>query len=163
VSNFSAEQVARAADVCPVQSNQVRYNLFSRGIEDQTVPYCESHGIGIMVHSPLAKGLLTGRYTPASVFPAEDERATVYPEFQGDLLAQHLAKAERLKKVARKKGIGLIQLAIAWTLRLSAVSCSLVGAKSAEQVKDHLGALGVGFTPEELAQVDAALAGDDQT
>jgi aryl-alcohol dehydrogenase-like predicted oxidoreductase len=97
------------------------------------------------------------------VFPAEDERATVYPEFQGDLLAQHLAKAERLKKVARKKGIGLIQLAIAWTLRLSAVSCSLVGAKSAEQVKDHLGALGVGFTPEELAQVDAALAGDDQT
>jgi aryl-alcohol dehydrogenase-like predicted oxidoreductase len=159
VSNFSADQVARALKVCPVQSNQVRYNLFSRDIEKETVPYCEAHGVGILVHSPLAKGLLTGRYTTASVFPPDDERTTDYPEFSGTLFAQFLTRAERLKGIARVKGIGLIPLAIAWTLRLSPVSCTLVGAKSAEQVKDHLGALGVSFTAEELDQVEAALAG----
>jgi aryl-alcohol dehydrogenase-like predicted oxidoreductase len=159
VSNFDAEQMALAAAVCPIQSNQVRYHLFSREIENRTVAWCQAHGVGILVHSPLAKGLLTGRYTPASVFPPEDERSTVYPEFSGALLAERLHTAEKLKQIAEEKGISLLQLAIAWTLRLPAVSCTLVGAKSAGQVKDHRGAVGVTFSGEELRRIDAALAG----
>jgi aryl-alcohol dehydrogenase-like predicted oxidoreductase len=159
VSNFDAEQMARAVGVCPIQSNQVRYNLFSREIENQTVPWCQAHGVGIIVHSPLAKGLLTGRYTPASVFPPEDERSTVYPEFSGTFLAERLHTAEKLGRIAEKKGISLLQFALAWTLRLSAVSCTLVGAKSVDQVRDHLSAVGVRISTEELLRVESALAG----
>ena len=157
VSNFDAEQMARAAAVCPVQTNQVRYNIFQREIEDKTAPWCEEHGVGILAYSPLAKGLLTGRYTPASVFASDDERSNVYPEFSGALLKEHIEKAERMKAIARDKGIGLIQMAIAWTLRRSVVSSTLVGAKSAAQVKDHVGAMGVTFTAEELARIDEAV------
>ncbi len=157
VSNFLPEHMEKALAVCPIHSNQVRYSLFFRDIEKGTIDYCEKHGIGIIVHSPLAKGLLTGRYSPGHTFATDDERSG-FPDFQGELFAQHLARAERLKTVARRKGITLIQLAIAWTLRLPAVSCTLVGAKSPAQVAEHAAAAGISFSPSELAEIEKALA-----
>ena len=129
VSNFLPEHMDRALKVCPISANQVRYSLLFRQIEEGTVEYCERNGIGIIVHSPLAKGLLTGRYTPATTFPADDERSG-FADFKGDLFTRHLARAGRLSQVAREKGISLIQLAISWTLQLPIVSCTLVGAKT---------------------------------
>ena len=157
VSNFNAAQMAQAWAVARFDSNQPRYNLFDRDIEAEDIPYCEQQGIGILAHSPLAKGLLTGSYRRDHRFADDDERSG-FPRFQGELFAAYLATADKLTEVARGKDISLIQLAIAWALRLPAITCVLVGAKSPKQVADHLGAIGVTFTDEELARIDAILA-----
>jgi aryl-alcohol dehydrogenase-like predicted oxidoreductase len=157
VSNFQPKHMEQALNVHPFQSNQVRYSLLFREIEGGILEFCKNRGIGIIVHSPLAKGLLTGRYAPDSMFPADDERSG-FPDFQGALFAGHLGKAERLKELARAKGISLVQLAIAWTLRHRAVSCVLVGAKNPSQLREHLGAVGVAFSASELARIEEILA-----
>ena len=156
VSNFNAKQMETAYGIAPFHSSQPRYNMFGRGIEIEDLPYCERKGIGNLAHSPLGKGLLTGRYAPGHLFPTDDERSE-RPTFQGELFARYLAVAESLKEVASDKGISLVQMAIAWCLRQSAVSCVLVGAKSEEQVKEHLGAAEVSFAPEELTRIDGIL------
>jgi aryl-alcohol dehydrogenase-like predicted oxidoreductase len=157
VSNFLPEHMERARAVCPVHSNQVRYSLLFREIEQGTIDYCGRHGIGIIVHSPLAKGLLTGRYTASSTFASDDERSG-FPDFQGQLFSGHLARAEVLEAIARRKGITLVQLAIAWTLRLPEVSCTLVGARNPAQVAEHLGAAGIKFSAAEIEAIEKTLA-----
>jgi aryl-alcohol dehydrogenase-like predicted oxidoreductase len=158
VSNFNAAQMAQALQTTPYHSNQVPYNFFQRQIETADIPFCERSGIGILAHSPLAKGLLTGTYAPGYVFPAADERANM-PNFQGETFARYLARADQLKQIAAGKGLTLVQMAIAWLLRLPAVTCVLVGAKNPAQVQEHLGAVGVTFAEDELAQIEAILAG----
>ncbi len=156
VSNFNAGQMQQAFQVAPFHSNQPRYNMFDRQIEAEDIPFCERTGIGILAHSPLGKGLLTGRYGPGQQFPEDDERSRS-PRFQGDLFAQYCTVAEQLKGVARDKNISLVQLAIAWILRLPASTCVLVGARNPEQVKEHVEAAEVRFNQEELERIDAIL------
>ena len=155
VSNFNTEQMQQAGGAASFQANQVCYNLIDRQIEAKDLPFCEQEGIGIIVHSPLAKGLLTGRYGPEHRFPADDERSG-FPRFQGQRFSSYLAAAERLREVAAAKGISLVQLAVAWTLRQPTVSSVLVGVKSVEQLEEHLGAVEVTFSARELEQIDAA-------
>ena len=157
VSNFSAEQMQQAAETAPFHSSQPRYNMIDRQIEAEDIPYCERAGIGILAHSPLAKGLLSGRYKPDDTFSKDDERFE-RPRFMGETFARFLAVVDGCKEVADAKGITPVQLAIAWILRLPAITCVLVGAKNPGQVKDHLGAVGVEFSEEELQQIDAARA-----
>ena len=156
VSNFTASQMQQALQTARFHSNQPRYNLFDRQIEVENIPFCEREGIGILVHSPLAKGLLAGKYTPATTFPADDERSR-FPRFQKELFPHFLAVAEQLKEVARDKGLTLFQLAIAWLLRLPAVTCVLVGAKNVSQVEGYSGAVGVAFSDDELARIEKIL------
>jgi aryl-alcohol dehydrogenase-like predicted oxidoreductase len=158
VSNFNVAQMEAARAAVPFQSLQPRYNLVDRDIEAAIAPYCEREGIGILVHSPLAKGLLTGRYQPGHVFPPDDERSR-FPRFQGETFRRFCEIGERLRQeVAEPRGLTLVQLAIGWTLRLPAVSVCLVGAKSPEQVKEHVGAQGWRLTDEELRRINAILA-----
>ena len=156
VSNFNAAQMARALKTARFQSNQPPYNMFNRGIEAEDIPFCEREGIGILIHSPLAKGLLTGKYAPGHVFADDDERSR-FPRFQGETFARYLDVAGRLEEVAHARGLTLIQLAIAWILRLPAVTCVLVGAKSPAQVKDHLRAIGVTLEEDELVCIEEIL------
>jgi myo-inositol catabolism protein IolS len=158
VSNYDATQMAQALQVGRYHSNQVRYNLFDRQIEAQDIAFCEREGIGIVVHSPLAKGLLTGKYGPGHTFAPDDERSS-FPRFQGEPFAAYLAVAGQLGQVATDKGLSLVQLAIAWALRQQVVSCVLVGAKNPAQVREHLGAVGVEFSAGELARIDHILRG----
>ncbi|MEE2659288.1 MAG: aldo/keto reductase [Candidatus Latescibacterota bacterium] len=157
VSNFNAVQMEEAYEVAPFHSSQPGYNMLDRQIEAADLSYCENRGIGNLAHSPLAKGLLTGRYRAGYQFPEDDERSG-RPRFQGELFARYCAIAERLKGIACDKGISLVQMAIAWCLRQPAVSCVLVGAKTPEQVAEHMGAAGVTFSVDELMQIDALLA-----
>jgi aryl-alcohol dehydrogenase-like predicted oxidoreductase len=158
VSNFLPEHLERVIAVCPIVSNQVKYSLLFRDIErDGTIAWCGRHGIGIIVHSPLAKGLLTGKYAPGSTFPTDDERSG-FPDFQGNRFAGHLEKADRLAAIASAKGVSLVQLAVAWTLVQPVVSCTLVGAKTPSQTREHAGAADFAFTARELASIEAALA-----
>jgi aryl-alcohol dehydrogenase-like predicted oxidoreductase len=157
VSNFNGEQMGQALGITRFQSNQPRYNLFDRQIEAEDIPFCAQEGIGILAHSPLAKGLLAGKYSPDYRFPADDERSG-FPRFQGESFSRYLAVADRLQEVAHDKGLSLVQLAIAWLLRLSAITCVLVDAKNAGQVVGQLGAVGVTFGDDELARIDGILA-----
>jgi len=156
VSNFNAEQMQRALQTARFHSNQPQYNLYDREIEAQDIPFCEREGIGILAHSPLAKGLLGGKYTSDTTFPPDDERSN-FPRFQGETFARYLKVADQLKQVAADKGLTLVQLAIAWQLRLPAITCVLVGAKSPQQVMDYVPAVGVTFTPEELTRIETIL------
>jgi len=157
VSNFNSKQMQQALQIARFHSNQPGYNMFDRQIEAEDIPFCEREGIGIVAHSPLAKGLLTGKYTPGHRFAADDERSG-FPRFQGETFARYLAVSDQLKEVAHAKGLSLIQLAISWLLRLPAITCVLVGAKNPAQVEDHLGAVGVTFSDDELARIEEILA-----
>ncbi len=154
VSNFNADQMQRASAIATFSSNQPAYNMLNRKIEEADIPYCEEHGIGILAHSPLGKGLLSGRYRPGHEFPEDDERRD---RFTGDTFAAQIAVADRLAEVAQDKDINMVQLAISWILRQETVTCVLVGAKNTEQVRDHLGAITVELTEDELDSIDAIL------
>ena len=157
VSNFNAGQMRLALRTARFQTNQPRYSMLARGIESEDIPFCEREGIGILPHSPLGQGLLTGKYAPGHRFPEDDARSRKR-HFQGAPFASYLATAERLKEIATEKGVTLTQLAIAWALRLPAISCVLVGAKTPAQLREHVGAADVAFSQDELDRIDDTLA-----
>src|SRR5436853_2589841 len=102
VSNFDAEQMQRTLQSARFQSTQPIYNLFNRHIETEDAPFCEREGIGILAYSPLAKGLLTGKYKAGHVFPPHDERHESL-NFASDRFARQLAAIDRLQEVESDK------------------------------------------------------------
>jgi aryl-alcohol dehydrogenase-like predicted oxidoreductase len=138
------------------QSLQPVYNLFDHHIEQSILPYCQSHGIGVLAHSPLAKGLLTGRYHAGHVFAADDERSQM-SRFRGEQFDQLLARTEPLEKWARARDHSLLELAIAWVLAHPAVTVCLCGAKSPAQVADHIRAASWEIGPDELQEINGLL------
>lgn len=156
VSNYNAEQMDAALKCAPFHSNQVGYNMFCRRIEAEDIAFCEREGIGILAYSPLAKGLLTGRYKPDHQFAADDSRSG-FSRFQGDLFANYLAVAERIHEISRDLGVTLVQLAIAWTLRLNPVSCVVIGARNPDQVAEHIPAADVELDKESLDRIETVL------
>ncbi|MGH2458372.1 MAG: aldo/keto reductase [Chloroflexota bacterium] len=154
VSNFTVDQLRAALAICPIQSLQPRLNVFDAQASRDLLPFCQENGIGVIVHSPLAKGLLTGKYRPDARFPANDERSNM-PRFQGKAFERYLAAADELSSLARAKNLSLVQLAIAWTLAQPGVTSCIVGAKSPAQVEEHLGAIGAILTSEDVARIAA--------
>lgn len=157
VSNYNARQMERAMRTARFDSNQPVYNLFERGIEIEDLAFCEREGIGILAHSPLAKGSLSGKYEPHHRFSSDDERSND-PRFQGKRFSRYLATADCLKEIAYDKGLTLPQLAISWLLRKSAVTCVLFGARTVAQVEEDAKAADVRFSVDELARIEDALA-----
>ena len=157
VSNFDVDQMRAAWAVRPFQSLQPRYNLLDRQIEAAILPFCQEQGIGVLAHSPLAKGLLTGKYQPGHVFPPDDERSRM-ARFQGEEFRRCLATAGRLAAWAGERGHTLVELAIAWVLSHPAITVCLCGAKSPDQVDEHVRAAAWRLTPEDRAEIDGLLA-----
>jgi aryl-alcohol dehydrogenase-like predicted oxidoreductase len=162
VSNYTMPQLERALKVAPIHAVQNRHNAFDREAEAAVLPFCGRAGVGFLSHSPLAKGLLAGGYTAATTFPPDDERST-FRRFKGEEFAAYLAVVEELKAVARDKGVTLVQLALAWLLRLPAVTCVLVGAKSPAQIAGRAAAARVVFSAAERARIETILAGAPRT
>lgn len=160
VSNYRRAHMQRALAAARFQANQVVYNLFDRQIEAEDLAYCREQGVGVIVHSPLAKGLLTGRYSSDHRFAADDERSG-FPRFQGEAFDRYLAAAKGLGDLARARGLSLVQLALAWTMRRAEVGSVLVGAKSLGQLEQALGAVGPRLGESELAEIDR-LVGETQ-
>ncbi|MDP7129488.1 MAG: aldo/keto reductase [Planctomycetota bacterium] len=156
VSNYGLEHLERAWQVGQFHTLQPRYSMFARGIEDEIVPWCREHGVGILAHSPLGKGLLTGKYKPGHVFPDDDERRGIQ-YFQGEIFEQLSAATEKLAAIAERKELTLPQLAIGWTLRLPEVTVCLAGAKNEEQIIANSGGQGWSFTDDELSEIDEIL------
>lgn len=156
VSNFTVEQLEAAMNHAPIVSNQINYNLFLRTPEERLFPFCKQHGIGLMVHSTLAKGLLTGKYTLNYRFDAEDERSR-FDQYQGEHLNRYLAASNELKEFAAEKGWTLIQTAIAWTLRRDEVSTTLVGMKDPSEVEEPFSAADLRLSNKEIERIEEIL------
>lgn len=156
VSNFNARQMEQAYATAPFHSSQPRYNMVDRKVEAEDLPYCEQKGIGNLAHSPLAKGLLTGKYSADHIFPKDDERSG-FPRFQGERFAQYCALTRQLSEVAGDLGLTMVQLAIAWCLRQPAVTTVLVGAKNPDQAADYLKAADVDLTDDVIERIETVL------
>jgi aryl-alcohol dehydrogenase-like predicted oxidoreductase len=158
VSNFNVEQLERAGAIAPVTSLQPPYNPIAREIESAQLPYCRDHGIGVIVYSPMASGLLTGAMTPerAAQLPANDWRSRS-DAFKEPALARNLALVETLRTIGGRHGRSPGETAIAWTLRDPVVTGAIVGARDAAQVDGWINAARFRLTPGEIAEVAAAL------
>jgi aryl-alcohol dehydrogenase-like predicted oxidoreductase len=159
VSNFDVPQLERAARIAPVTSLQPPYSMLARGIEAEHLPWCRSHGVGVIVYSPMQSGLLSGAMTRARVegLPANDWRRKS-AEFQEPRLSSNLALAERLGAIGARHGRSAGEVAIAWTLRQPAVTAAIVGARRPAQVDDWVGAAAFRLGAPELSEIEDALA-----
>jgi aryl-alcohol dehydrogenase-like predicted oxidoreductase len=157
VSNFSVEQLERARKIAPITSLQPPYSAISPEIEDQQLPYCLRHGIGVIVYSPMKSGLLTGKMTRDRVaaLPEDDFRKRA-PAFQEPRLTRNLALADLMRKVGERHGRSAGEVAIGWALRHPAVTAAIVGMRSASQVDGVIGALEFRLSSEEIAEIDQA-------
>jgi aryl-alcohol dehydrogenase-like predicted oxidoreductase len=159
VSNFTAAQMERAEKIAPVTSLQPPYSLIRRQIETETLPYCENQDIGVIIYSPMASGLLTGAMTRerAAKLPTDDWR-TRNPEFREPRLTKNLELVDRLKKVGARYSRTPGEVAIAWTLRLPAVTGAIVGARNAKQSEGVMRAGELQVTPQDIAEIEGAAA-----
>ncbi len=154
-SNFSQQEREHAKAIAPITSLQPPYSLIKREVEGEQLPWCEDNGVGVIVYSPMASGLLTGAMSAERMakLPTEDWRSK-NAEFQPPKLAVNLALAKRLRKVAERHGRTAGQAAIAWTLRLPAVTGAIVGARNAGQVEGVMSAGDWRLTPEEITEIE---------
>jgi aryl-alcohol dehydrogenase-like predicted oxidoreductase len=158
VSNFSVAQLERIRPIHPVASLQPPYNMIRRGIEDDLLPYCAEHGIGVVVYSPMQSGLLTGKYDRARIedLPDGDWRKDSRP-FTEPQLSANLELVERLRSIAERNRRTLPQLAIAWTLRRPEVTAAIVGARRPSQIEETAQAADWQLSGEDLAEIKALL------
>ena len=165
VSEWTADQIlaghalARELHV-PFVSNQPQYNMLWRVIEAEVVPTCVELGIGQIVWSPLAQGVLTGKYKPGESYPS-GSRATD-DKGGADMVADYLPdevleRVQRLRPLADDAGLSMAQLATAWTLQNDNVSAAIIGASRAEQVTENVKAAGVRLDADLLKQIDEIL------
>ncbi len=159
VSNYDVPQLQRAEKIAPVTSLQPPYSLIRRQIENEVLPYCERRGIGVIVYSPMGSGLLTGAMTRERIanLPEDDWRRNS-PEFREPRLSKNLALVERLKTVAARYKAVPGAIAIAWTLRLPAVTGAIVGARNAKQAEEVMRAGEIKLSPQDIAEIEGATA-----
>ncbi len=164
VSEWRAEEIAAAAELArelKVQliSNQPQYSMLWRVIEAEVVPTCEKHGLSQIVWSPLAQGVLTGKYLPGEQPPADSRagNAEVGGSIKGFLRDDVLTRVQQLRPIADELGLTMAQLAVAWVLQNPNVAAAIIGASRPEQVTDNVKAAGVQLPAEVLARIDEAL------
>jgi aryl-alcohol dehydrogenase-like predicted oxidoreductase len=164
-SEWTSPQIAASLDLSRAHgwerfvSSQPQYSLLHRAPEEEVIPLCSENGISQVVWSPLAQGVLTGKYKPGAA-PPEGSRAT--SERMGRLIGRWLRddvleRVQRLAPIADRLGITLSQLALAWVLREPNVASAIVGASRPEQVRANASASGIELDDETLAEVDRAL------
>jgi len=156
VSNFNLEQLKLAQSIAPITSLQPPYSLVHPEAEREILPFCQAQGIGVIVYSPMASGLLTGAMTPERIarLPENDWRKHD-EDFNEPLLSAHLAVVERLRAIGLRRGCTPGQVAVAWTLHNPAVTGAIVGARRPEQVGEMADAAAIELTPAELREIGA--------
>ncbi|MFI0942215.1 aldo/keto reductase family protein [Streptomyces sp. NPDC021020] len=166
VSEWTADQIRRAHALArelriPLVSNQPQYSALWRVIEGEVVPTSEELGIGQVVFSPIAQGVLTGKYLPGEQPPAgsraTDDKggANMISRWMRD---EVLARVQELKPIAAEAGLSLAQLAVAWVLQNKNVSAAIVGASRPEQVGENAKAAGVKLDAEVVERIESILA-----
>jgi aryl-alcohol dehydrogenase-like predicted oxidoreductase len=158
VSNFNVAQLERIREIAPVSSLQPPYSLLKRGVEAEILPYCTKHKIGVIHYSPMQSGLLSGTMTRERIasFPQDDWRR-MSQEFQEPRLTRNLQLVERLRAMGKRHGRSPGEVAIAWTLRLPAVTGAIVGGRSPSQVDGFVGAAEFHLSKQELEEIEGLL------
>ena len=158
LSNHDLAALDEAEAIGHVDSLQPPFSLIHRGAAADVLPWCEQHGTGVIVYSPMQSGLLTGRMSAERVegLPEDDWRAT-HPDFTGEALKRNLRVADALRPVAERHGVPVPAVAVAWTLAFSAVSGAIVGGRNADQVRGWLPAASLELTADDLAELAAAV------
>ena len=164
VSEWSPVQITEAVSIAkelhlrPMSVIQPQYNMADRYIEDEIVGICRKNGIGIVPFSPLAQGLLTGKYRKGQPLP-EGSRATHQADRQINnlLTEENLDKVEKLAKIADGLGVTLSVLALAWILRLPEISSVITGASKPEQIAANIAASGLKLSDDILKEIDGIL------
>ncbi|GBF10350.1 aldo/keto reductase family protein [Tepidibacillus infernus] len=166
VSEWTPAQIAEAIHIADkklldrIVVNQPVYNMLNRYIEKEIIPLSEAHGIGQVVFSPLAQGVLTGKYkkgapAPAGSRGADPEASQMIARYMKD---EFFERIDQLEGVAKELGLTLAQLAIAWILRQKNVSSALIGASRPAQVEENVKAVGVTLSKDVLDRIEEILA-----
>ncbi len=155
VSNFSVGQMRRVQRIAPITALQPPYSLLNRAVEGEILPFCRENGIGVIVYSPMASGLLTGTMTRERIaaFPSDDWRR-LNPNYREPRLSRNLAIVEFLKEVGARHGRSAGEVAIAWTLRHAAVTGAIVGGRSGDQVAGTIGAGAFRLSAAEVQEIE---------
>ncbi|MEH2068950.1 MAG: aldo/keto reductase family protein [Nostoc sp.] len=166
VSEWSAGQLAHATDLtrlanlAPIASDQPHYNMLDRTIEKEVLPLCRREGIGIINYSPLAQGLLTGKYKPDQSLPqgsrASDPKQNMFLN-NGELDRGQLLKVQRLLPIAEEAGLSLSQLALSWCLRNPEISSVIIGASKPTQVQENVSASGKQLSLATIQRIEEVL------
>jgi aryl-alcohol dehydrogenase-like predicted oxidoreductase len=153
LNNTTVEQLEEAwATGVRIHTLQIRYSMFSRRyVEAHILPWCAVRGVGILAHSVLGKGLLSGRYQPGHMFADNDERSN-FVDFHGEKFERFCHAVSQLELVADRKGATMTELATGWVLRRPEISVALVGGKSPEQVEANTRYVN-DFSEKDLAEI----------
>jgi voltage-dependent potassium channel beta subunit len=170
VSEWSAEKIQSVSDLAremkapPPVSNQPCYNMLQRDIEKEVIPTSWQNGMGQVVFSPLAQGVLTGKYKVGEKAPddsrAAAEREGVFLRGRETMSATSLQRVQQLTEVAAELGLTMGQLALAWVLRLKQISSVIIGATKLSQIEENIKASGVRLTPEAVERIEQILQGE---
>ncbi len=154
LSNYSCEQIMAAREFGPIHTLQPPFSILQPRASDDLLPFCVEHQIGVIAYSPLAKGLLTGKFDKESRF--EDIRATD-PEFRGERFRRNLRIVEEISEIARGYGKTPAQFAINWAASYPGVTAPIVGAKRPSQILENVGGVGWSISQEDRARLDTIL------
>jgi voltage-dependent potassium channel beta subunit len=165
VSEWSAEQIESAVAIAhdinamPPISNQPQYNMLARQIEESVIPVSREHGLGQVVWSPLAQGILTGKYKIGDAHPKDSRAANnKMNAFIGSVLRnENLEIVSRLAPIAKELGLSMAQLALAWCLRLPEISSVIIGATKKSQIDDNIGAAGKKLSADVISSIEGIL------
>jgi aryl-alcohol dehydrogenase-like predicted oxidoreductase len=158
VSNFNAQQLARAQAIAPITSLQPPYSMIQADIETDVLPFCAKHNIGTIVYSPMKSGMLTGAMTRERIasMPDDDFRRRT-PNFQEPLLTRNLNLVELLREIGAAHGRTPGEVAIAWVLRRPEVTAAIVGMRSPKQVDGVIAAADFRLNEDEIGKIAAFL------
>lgn len=155
VSNYDTTWIKRAAAAGPLASLQPPYSLIQRKIEPEILPLCREHGIGVIVYSPLERGLLTGKVGVDREFPADDHRSK-HKFFTAENRRLVLDSLAKIEPIAANHHASLAQVVINWTIQEPGITAALVGARNADQAVHNAEALNFKLTPDECSQIRQA-------
>jgi aryl-alcohol dehydrogenase-like predicted oxidoreductase len=159
-SNFSVEQLRRVQKIHPVASLQPEYSMLERNVENDLLAYCAENQIGVVAYSPMASGLLTGKYTSTTLeaIAADDWRRKYNEHFREPALTANLAFVEKLEELARRCKRTPGELAVAWVLRRPEVTAAIVGARRPGQIEQTVSASDWQLPTEVVNEIEYLLA-----
>jgi aryl-alcohol dehydrogenase-like predicted oxidoreductase len=158
VSNFDVEEMRGFERGRPVESLQPPYHLFRRDIDDDVLPYCREHDIGVLVYGPLAHGLLSGKFDRDTELSEDDWRSSS-ELFQGENFERNLEVVEALGRFAEERGHTVAQLAVAWTLAQPGVHVAIVGARRPDHIEGTVPAADIELSSDDLERIESIMEG----
>jgi aryl-alcohol dehydrogenase-like predicted oxidoreductase len=155
LSEAAPATIRRAHAVHPISALQTEYSLWSRDPEDEILPTVRELGIGFVPYAPLGRGFLTGRWKKPDDLPPEDFRRNS-PRFQGENFEKNLRLVDRIREIAKEKGVKPAQLALAWVLHQGKDIVPIPGTTARAHLEENVAAVDIVLTKADLARIDAA-------